>query len=142
MNKREFYRYIIVENSMNPQHLVTQKPQNYFETKTENKSCNDDYQVYVKIDKDKIIDILFQGHGCAISKAALNLLATYLKNKEITVAKQFLENYQAMIKGQIFETKPLKDLIALENVRHHFNRIPCALIGAQAIKQILEQYGS
>ena len=49
-----------------------------------NPLCGDEYEFQIKIDsKEKIIDVKFSGHGCAISKASASMLTETIKGKNI-----------------------------------------------------------
>lgn len=51
-----------------------------------NPLCGDEITVYITLSKDqkKVTDIHFNGHGCAISQAAMSMLTDEVKNQPIT----------------------------------------------------------
>ncbi len=51
-----------------------------------NPLCGDEITVYITLSKDqkKVKDILFTGHGCAISQAAISMLTDEVKNKPVS----------------------------------------------------------
>ena len=49
-----------------------------------NPLCGDRLMLYVKLEGDRIVDVAFQGSGCAISKASASLMTEALKGKTVT----------------------------------------------------------
>ena len=49
----------------------------------ENATCGDAIMVYLKIHKNKITDVKFDGAGCVISLGAADMVADYIKGKDI-----------------------------------------------------------
>lgn len=49
----------------------------------ENASCGDFMTIYLKIDKDRIRDVSFEGSGCVISMGAASMLTEHLKGKSL-----------------------------------------------------------
>ena len=66
---QELKRQIILDNYTNPFHKET-KESDFLKANSNNVSCIDDINIYVKIDNDKIIDAYFDGEACAISTAS------------------------------------------------------------------------
>ena len=55
-------------------------------------SCGDDYRLFLKIEKDQIIDISYQTTGCAFSVMALEALSSVSKNLTLDEAKKIDAN--------------------------------------------------
>ncbi len=88
-----------------------------------NPLCGDEVSFEVKIENQKIVDIKFNGHGCAISKASTSLLTEMVKGKTVKEVlklegKDVFENL-----GQIIQT-----------------RVKCALLGLVVLKRGLEEF--
>jgi nitrogen fixation NifU-like protein len=45
--------------------------------------CGDDLTIYLKINKNKIEDVKFDGSGCAISMASASMLTDFIKGKSL-----------------------------------------------------------
>lgn len=113
-----------------------------FQNSYQNKSstCIDDITVYIDV-QDKIIkNIYFSGLGCAISTASTNIMSTYLVDKTIEEANLIIDNYINMTLGKEYNEDMLGELIALYNVNNQSNRIKCAQIGINAIKECLKKF--
>lgn len=86
-----------------------------------NPSCGDMVSMFAKVDRGRIIDAKFKGHGCAISTASASLLADYVKGKK-------LPEIESM--GQ-------KDIFALLGIDLSKNpsRVKCAMLPLTVLKQ-------
>ncbi|MEW6528678.1 MAG: Fe-S cluster assembly sulfur transfer protein SufU [Candidatus Micrarchaeota archaeon] len=85
-----------------------------------NPSCGDMISIFVKLDKDKIKDAKFKGHGCAISTASASLLTEYIKGKKII-------NLLKIGQKEIFS------LIGIDLSKNP-SRIKCAILPLTALK--------
>ena len=83
-----------------------------------NRSCGDDFTVYLKL-KDGLIEaISFEGQGCAISTAATSILSDFFIGK---APEDILK----------MDLEALRGLLGIDI---SFRRQKCALIGLQALK--------
>lgn len=89
-----------------------------------NTSCGDEIYVELKIDKQKVVDISWQGRGCTVSMAAMSMLSEYIKNKSLSEIK----NYN------------LKTINFLFDSEINFGRIKCATLGLQSIQKAIAKY--
>ena len=113
-----------------------------FQNSYQNKSstCIDDITVYIDVQDNLIKNIYFSGLGCAISTASTNIMSTYLVDKTIEEANLIIDNYINMTLGKEYNEDMLGELIALYNVNNQSNRIKCAQIGINAIKECLKKF--
>lgn len=113
-----------------------------FQNSYQNKSstCIDDITVYIDVQDKLIKNIYFSGLGCAISTASTNIMSTYLIDKTIQEANLIIDNYIDMTLGKEYNEDMLGELIALYNVNNQSNRIKCAQIGINAIKECLKKF--
>ena len=93
-----------------------------------NPLCGDEIELYLLIDDNKkIVDVKFNGHGCAISQASASMLTEQIKGKN-------LEELKKMTKENILEMLG----ISLSPVR-----LKCALLSLDTLKNgilIFEKY--
>jgi len=94
-----------------------------------NPLCGDEIELFLVIKDKKVVDVKFQGHGCAISQASASLLSEEIKGKGIDELKK-------MTKENILELLG----ITLSPVR-----LKCALLSLDTLKNsilIFEKYVS
>lgn len=81
----------------------------------DNPFCGDSISMYLKIRKDRIKSIKFDGHGCAISIATASLLTSYAINKKIEDIKKLDSTFiQKLINVQLNPTRLKCALLPLE----------------------------
>lgn len=135
--KDNYYRQIIVDHYSDPVHkgLLRTKDSLMFHHYTN--SCVDDFYIELTFAQNKIIDVRFEGIGCAISTASIDIFASLIINKDIAAIKEINENYKNMLQGKEYQVTILEDLVAFKNVLKQSNRIRCALIISESISEIL-----
>lgn len=137
-------RSIIMHHYEKPSQKVDNLENLVFQESYQNKSstCIDDITVYLTVNDNKIENINFSGLGCAISTASTNIMSSYLIGKTIDEANEIIENYLSMTIGKQYNEDMLDELIALYNVNNQSNRIKCAQIGVNAIKECLKKFNN
>lgn len=103
-----------------------------------NSSCGDDIYIMVKYNDDKIEDIGFIGHACAICTASCAMLVEMSNKKNISYVVDLIDNFFKMIKGENFDEDILQDSIIFEFVSKMPARIKCATLSWHTLKIILE----
>ena len=82
--------------------------------KQKNPTCGDSFEIYVKLDdsKEKILDVKYEGNGCAISTASMSLLSQKLNGMSFEEAKELTD----------------KDIYEMIGVKISPGRINCAML--------------
>ena len=107
---RELKRSIILDNYQNPYHRLRHDSDNsYLKLNSRNVSCIDNIDVYLKMNKDIIEDISFEGEACVISISTTSIMASTLKGKTIDEAIKIIESYDKMIEEEPYDEKILQD---------------------------------
>lgn len=108
-----------------------------------NPSCGDDITLHIKREGDRIEELSFTGHGCAISQASTSLLCELLEGKSVEEAKQAIEAFLAMIKGEEQDDDVLEeqlgDAVALKDISHMPQRVKCAVLAWRTLNDMLEK---
>jgi len=88
-----------------------------------NMRCGDIMKIYIKVSKDKIIDIKFETLGCAAAIATSSAMTDLVKGKTLDVAKQITD-------------KDIVDSLGdLPPVKHH-----CSILATKALHDAIEKY--
>ena len=136
---RSLYQEIILEHN--------KKPRNFKRLDDANRTldgynplCGDHYTLYLKIENEIIVDIAFQGAGCAISKASASVMTTLLKGKNVTEAVSMFETFHQLITGELkdisYET--LGKLAAFAGVSEFPARVKCASLAWHTMRNALD----
>lgn len=142
-NIEDVYNDLIMEHSMNSYNKKKLESCDFCE-KGHNPNCGDEIELQVKLDGDKIADMAFTGHGCAISQSSTSIMIDVLKGKTIEEAKKIIETFINMIKREPQTEEDLKELdeaIAFKNVANMPARVKCALLAWHTLEDLLNKNG-
>jgi nitrogen fixation NifU-like protein len=135
---QELYQEIILEHNRHPRHAhamdnATHRAKGY------NPNCGDDIQVFLRVQNGIIMDISFQGEGCAISKASASLMTEKLCGQNIIEARQFSSDIQAALcdSGNPEFLQAQGDLAALEGAKKFPIRLKCVTLAWHAFDKAI-----
>ena len=137
----DVYNDLIMEHSMNSYNKKKLEGANYSEI-GHNPNCGDEITLELKLDGNKIEDMAFTGHGCAISQASTSIMIDTLRGKTIEEAKEIIKTFIEMIKREITDEEQLKkleDAIAFKNVSNMPARVKCALLAWHTLEDMLNK---
>lgn len=136
----ETKREIILENYSHPFNKVDNDLVGYIKVNTNNESCIDNIDLYLKFDGDVLIDIKFGGEACAISTASTSIMLKNLIGKNIEEIEEFINNFQNMIDEQDYNEKKLEETIVFDEIYKQANRKTCVILPYIGIKKALTEY--
>lgn len=119
----DLYNEIILDHYHNPHHATALTIFTHTTT-VHNPLCGDMLKLDISIKNGIIADIGFTGNGCAISQAAMSLLADAVIGKKITAVKKFNQAHIYKLLGI-----PISP-----------GRSKCALLGLHALQNNLSTY--
>ena len=135
---RELKRSIILDNYQNPYHRLRHDNDNsYLKLNSRNVSCIDNIDVYLKMNKDIIEDISFEGEACVISISTTSIMASTLKGKTIDEAIKIIESYDKMIEEEPYDEKILGEDIVYDDIAKQPSRKKCATLTWNGVYQKL-----
>jgi len=116
-----FYQELILDHYKYPRNKGKLKnPTN--SVVVHNPLCGDKIEMGIKIAGNKVIDVKFEGDGCAISQASASILTEYIKGKNKKELIKLDKNF----------------IIKLLGVEVGPNRLKCALLALEAVKKCLK----
>lgn len=142
-NIEDIYNDLIMEHSMNSYNKKKLDSCDFCE-KGHNPNCGDEIELQVKLDGDKIADMAFTGHGCAISQSSTSIMIDVLKGKTIEEAKKIIETFINMIKREPQSEEDIQKLdeaIAFKNIANMPARVKCALLAWHTLEDLLNKNG-
>ena len=138
----ELYQELILEHNRSPRNFKKiENPTHYADGY--NPLCGDHYTIYLNVDGNTIVDLGFQGSGCAISKSSASMMTAAIKGHTIEEAKELFEKFHSVItknfEQEISEEQieELGSLGALAGVREFPARIKCASLAWHALNSAL-----
>jgi nitrogen fixation protein NifU and related proteins len=134
----ELYQEVILDHNRRPRnfHAIehADRTQEGF-----NPLCGDRLTLYVKLDSNRIVDVAFQGSGCAISKASASLMTEALKGKTLDEARALFERFHDMITSPPESVAAdLGKLSVLAGVREFPTRVKCASLAWHTMKAAVQ----
>ena len=136
---RELYQDVIIEHSKRPRNFhpmddAARKADGY------NPLCGDTVTVFVDVDGERVKDVSFQGHGCAISTASASVMTETLKGKTRDEAEQLFHCFHDMVTGQAPDADPdrLGKLAVFAGVSVFPARVKCATLCWHTARAALE----
>jgi len=134
MDLKELYQDIILEHGKSPRNFGKCLGYNH-NAKGHNPLCGDQVHVYLKLNKEKMVEELtFEGSGCAISIASTSIMTELVKGKSFLTAKKIVDEFLNMIRtGSKIETKYLDEdqkikIMSLSGVKQYPMRVKCATL--------------
>ena len=105
-----------------------------------NPLCGDKLRLNLKIADSRVVEIQFEGTGCAISVASASLLTQAVEDRRVTDVETMITATIARLAGTNagapIDAMP-KELRALEGVKAFPSRIKCATLAWQALRSAL-----
>jgi nitrogen fixation protein NifU and related proteins len=89
----------------------------------DNPLCGDEIGIHVKFKDDTLFEIMFEGHGCAISQASASMLTEFVKGKSLEDVRKF--SREDMLSLLMVEVTPM--------------RLKCALLAWNVLQNLLNK---
>jgi nitrogen fixation NifU-like protein len=118
----DLYKEIILDHYQNPNHRgkLIGGSAGWRMAGEVNMSCGDSLKISVKIEEDKIVDAKFDGGGCAISMAAVDMLLDKVIGMKLTDVKKM-------------SGAEIEEMMGVELTP---SRKKCAYLGLEVLKKI------
>ena len=132
MELKELYQEIILDHGKNPRNKGKCSGYSH-DAQAHNPLCGDKVHIYLKLDTEKkVIDMTFEGEGCAISLASASILTETLKGKDLNFTKKVTEDFLNMVKNKTKITlnslteDQITTITSLSGVQQFPMRVKCA----------------
>lgn len=138
-NLRDLYQQVILERYKSPKYRGITDPV-HRRQRGHNPSCGDTIELTLQLNEagDRIEDVKFQGEGCAISMASVDLMAEALRGKTTEEAFEMVQRFQNMMKGEAEFPKEHRKLNVMQGVAQFPVRIKCANLCWHTLKAAIE----
>jgi len=136
----ELKREIILEHFQHPINKELVVNENYKTVNTRNPNCIDNLDIYILFEEGLIKDIKFMGEACAISTASTSIMIKNLIGKNISDAKEYINNFYHMCDEEEYSEELLNEGLAFSDIYKQNNRKNCALLPYKGILKALEEY--
>lgn len=139
MQSRTFYNEILTEHNLHPAHKESLPDANLI-LEGVNPSCGDDIILQLKVEDGVIVDGAFQGSGCAISQASVDMMLELVIGRKKDEAMHLADIFFRMIKGEASdeEIDELEEVVSLKDISHMPARVKCAVLGWHTMEELLD----
>jgi nitrogen fixation protein NifU and related proteins len=135
------YQEVILDHSKKPRNYRVLEGADHH-AEGYNPLCGDRVAVYVKLEKDRITDLTFQGSGCAISTSSASLLTETLKGKTLDEADALFKKFHALVTGEANGNQAgdvsLGKLAVFSGVAEFPVRVKCATLAWHTLRSALK----
>ena len=139
MESNRFYNEILTEHNLHPAHKESLPDANLI-LEGVNPSCGDDIILQLKVEDGVIVDGAFQGSGCAISQASVDMMLELVIGRKKDEAMHLADIFFRMIKGEASdeEIDELEEVVSLKDISHMPARVKCAVLGWHTMEEMLD----
>ncbi|MEE2698600.1 MAG: SUF system NifU family Fe-S cluster assembly protein [Pseudomonadota bacterium] len=133
---REMYQEVILDHGKNPRNFRRLDEATCL-AHGNNPVCGDTLVIYLILkDDEEILDVTFQGQGCAISIASASIMTEILIGKTLTEARRLFDGFHDMCTKDDFDFSQINDcdedslerLSILSGVKDFPIRVKCATL--------------
>jgi nitrogen fixation NifU-like protein len=140
---RELYQQVILDHNKSPRNRRALDGAQTADG--HNPLCGDLVRIYVKLDGDRIVDVGFEGDGCAISTASASMMTESLKGKTLEEFRAIFSEFHNMVTGSPGEHAPtaaLGKLAVFGGVCEFPLRVKCATLAWHTLLAALDESSS
>ena len=138
MELTELYREVILDHNKRPRNFGRLDPHDA-EAKGHNPLCGDRLTITLNRDGGRVLDLRFEGNGCAISMASASLMTEAVKGKSRGDVDALFQRVHALLTTQGAPDTDLGKIAALSGVREFPARVKCATLCWHTLNAALAQ---
>jgi nitrogen fixation NifU-like protein len=137
---RELYQQVILEHNKKPRNFGRLEPHTHH-AEGNNPLCGDRLDLTLFVKDGILVDLKFQGQGCAIDTASASMMTTTVKGKSLVEIQRLGEQFRAMVRGELDPARDPNDLGKLslfQGVKDLPVRVKCAVLPWATLHSALE----
>lgn len=125
---QELYQQVIVDHGRSPRNFGQCAHANH-QQQGVNPLCGDKLTMYLRVEADQVVDVSFEGSGCAISMASASLLTEAIKGRSVADAQALFKAFhQQVTEPDGDSAEVLGKLMVLTGVVEYPMRVKCATL--------------
>ena len=132
----ELYQSVILDHNRTPRNFRKLDDASAH-AEGRNPLCGDMYEIWLKLEGDRIADASFLGQGCAISKASASMMTQAIRGKTVAEARRLFGQFHDLVTAGGATGLPAK-LEVFRGVRAFPIRVKCATLSWHAMKAALD----
>ena len=132
-------REVILDNYSHPFNRGKEN-EGYIKVNSNNESCIDNIDLYIKFNEGILEDIKFDGEACAISTASTSIMIKNMIGKSIDEVESYIKNFEAMLNEEEYQDLDFNEAIVFDETYKQGNRRTCVTLPYKGIKKAIEEY--
>jgi nitrogen fixation NifU-like protein len=135
MQLDNLYQEVILDHYKRPEHKGLISPADT-EVHHVNPSCGDELTLHLSL-KNGVLELSWEGVGCAISMASASIMSGLLTGKTLEEAEPVLDSFISLMQSkgnEVGDEDVLEDAVAFAGVSKFPARVKCALLAWMAYK--------
>lgn len=124
---RELYQETILDHNKHPRNFGRLESASHH-AHGYNPLCGDKVDVYLQIEDDRVVDVAFEGDGCAISTASASIMTDALKGRSLDEVHALFARFHELVTTDAELPEELGKLAVLAGVREFPPRVKCATL--------------
>ena len=137
---RELYQTTILDHNKAPRNFGTLESANRT-ARGDNPVCGDKLTIYLEVDDDeRVVEVRFDGKGCAISTASASLMTEFVKGRTLSEIETIFERFHALVTSnpsEEIDAPELGKLAVFSGVREYPVRVKCATLSWHTLRAAL-----
>ena len=109
----------------------------YIKINSNNDSCIDNIDIYVKLDGEVISDVKFEGEACVIAISSSSILSELFIGKKISEVNDILKNYYNMIEESEYDRELLGEACVYDDIYKQPSRKTCVTLFARGMEKVI-----
>ena len=135
----DLYQEVILDHNRRPRNFGALATATH-RANGHNPLCGDKLTLALEVDGDRIVNAMFEGSGCAISKASASLMTDAIKGHTVAEATTLFDAFHLMVTTPISEPvdeSQIGKLAVFAGVREYPARVKCASLAWHTMKAAL-----
>jgi nitrogen fixation NifU-like protein len=139
MDNQALYQQVIIDHARKPRHCYRMDNPTQMAS-GKNPVCGDDITVYIELNDGQVLEVSFEGSGCAICMASASMMSEHARGKSKEDVLKVIDDFIGMQTNHDENDyeKTLGKCSILEGVKHYPLRIKCATLAWHALKAAVE----
>jgi nitrogen fixation NifU-like protein len=138
MDLKDLYREVVLDHNRSPRNFGRLEPADA-EADGHNPLCGDRLHLTLRLTDDRLAELRFEGHGCAISVASASLMSEAVKGRSRAEIDRLYDEVHAMLTGRAQPPAHIGKLAALAGVSEFPARVKCASLCWHTLHAALER---
>jgi nitrogen fixation NifU-like protein len=136
---RDLYQEVILDHGKHPRNFGSLDDATAH-ADGHNPLCGDTLTVYVRLEDDRLVEVRFQGSGCAICMSSASLMTQAVQGRSVGDSRELFRHFHDLVTGQSGggDEAELGKLVVFSGVREFPVRVKCATLPWHTLEAALK----